>query len=147
MTSGFLLSIAHRHQRKTNSPAKILKNWAKLLQSTADTVQDILILGDLNFHLEDKGNLNTQRLQSYMDEFGLTQLINEPTHNKKHTLDVLIARDESHIIRVTYFITYQSTCKADVYQCSQHLMFKHSFSVVCGSLYTSLVPNESLARG
>ena len=103
---------------------KFWKNWAKLLQSTADTVQDVLILGDLNFHLDDKGNLSTQRFQSYMDEFGQTQLINEPTHNKKHTLDVLIARDESHIIR-SFYVTDPGLCNKEAKVTNDH------FAIIC----------------
>ena len=56
------------------------------------------MFGDLNFHLENLEKSETLIFCSFLDEFSLKQLIQEPTHNKNHTLDVLITREDSKII-------------------------------------------------
>ena len=59
---------------------------------------EIIIVGDLNFHVNVKNNRDTQRFMNTIKACGLQQHAHEPTHVLGHTLDVVISRDISHII-------------------------------------------------
>ncbi|KAJ1210157.1 hypothetical protein NDU88_005525 [Pleurodeles waltl] len=48
---------------------------------------DFILLGDLNFHLEDDKDRNTTALLDNLANLGLKQLVTTPTHHAGHTLD------------------------------------------------------------
>ena len=50
----------------------------------------ILILGDVNYHLEDTSNGQTRDFLELLDVLNLSQLVNQPTHRLGHTLDCII---------------------------------------------------------
>ena len=75
------------------------KQFEKLLSRYALCTEELIITGDLNFYLEDANNNNTQLLHSVLDEYGLDQKIQQPTHVAGHTLDVLIVRSESSLLK------------------------------------------------
>jgi len=50
-----------------------------------------LICGDLNIHLDDHKSRNTTKLTEVLASYGLHQYVRDPTHNKGHTLDVVIS--------------------------------------------------------
>ena len=52
----------------------------------------LIIMGDVNFHLDDKDNPDTQRFTGLLDSYGLEQLVQQPTHRSTHILDVVITR-------------------------------------------------------
>jgi hypothetical protein len=54
---------------------------------------DIIVVGDVNFHLENLSNPNTPKLKSVLEACGMRQHVTEPTHVAGHILDVLITRD------------------------------------------------------
>ena len=78
--------------------SKFWKNWNKLLESFSSSKCDLLLVGDLNFHLDIKDEAETKLFHSSLEEFGLVQLINEPTHVQNHTLDVMIKHEGSNIV-------------------------------------------------
>ena len=53
-------------------------------------VWGLLIAGDFNFHLDDLNNKHAKRFVDILDGFGLQQHVKGPTHNKGHTLDLII---------------------------------------------------------
>ena len=59
---------------------------------------EFILTGDLNFHLDLIENPNTTRFNCLLDEFGLHQIVNGPTHVAGHTLDILVARTGSSFI-------------------------------------------------
>ena len=71
--------------------------WTDFLSSYTTRTQEFIILGDLNFHLDNLQNASTKKFNKILSEFGLSQHINEPTHAKGHTLDVLITSLESKV--------------------------------------------------
>ena len=75
-----------------------LEEWENFLANYAIVNKEILIVGDLNFHLEDKENHDTKRFSSLLESCGLHQLVQQPTHVHGHTLDTIIIRDTSNII-------------------------------------------------
>ena len=70
------------------------KEFEKFLSKHAFCKEDILITGDLNFHLDETSHPDTIRLNMLLEEFDLLQRIQEPTHKAGHTLDVLITRTD-----------------------------------------------------
>ena len=58
---------------------------------------DVIIIGDLNFRVDIKYNVQTRRFCSILDSDGWTQHVNT-THKGGHTLDLAISRESSPII-------------------------------------------------
>ena len=74
------------------------KDWSRFLHSLNDCHQELIIVGDLNFHLDDLSHSYTKRFNSTLKQFSLRQHINQPTFTSGHILDVLITNSESTII-------------------------------------------------
>ena len=52
-----------------------------------------IIMGDINFHLDDRSDCNASRFCASIKSTGLIMHVREPTHRKGHTLDVLLTRE------------------------------------------------------
>ena len=78
------------------------KDFEKLISKHASCAEEVIVTGDLNFHLEIKDHANTLQLNCLLDEYGLKQTISEPTHVAGHTLDVLIIKCESELVTNMY---------------------------------------------
>jgi len=48
------------------------------------------MLGDFNIHMDKKDSITTKEFLSLLECFDLNQLVDCPTHNKGHTLDLVI---------------------------------------------------------
>ena len=60
--------------------------------------KELIITGDLNFHLDDLQDPETVKFLRILDDHGLFQYVREPTHSGGHILDVVIVRDSSSIL-------------------------------------------------
>ena len=76
---------------------KFWKEWKNLLNQCAISNDNVLLAGDLNFHL-DQDHPDTTFFNGSLDEFGFIQHVEEPTHAKGHTLDVLISKANKDLI-------------------------------------------------
>jgi hypothetical protein len=72
--------------------------WSTFLAGYSTHNNEILIVGDLNFHVDVDNDRDAQRFMDTLQACGLQQHVNEPTHVLGHTLDVVISRDTSRII-------------------------------------------------
>ena len=72
--------------------------WPAFLAKYATVDKNLIIVGDLNFHLDSKSDRDAARFTSVLQSFGLRQHVQEPTHIRGHTLDVVITRDDSDIV-------------------------------------------------
>lgn len=67
----------------------------------------MVLLGDINIHVDNKTCLNTVQFMDTLDCFNITQHVNFPTHNKGHTLDLVCSVDvdinqlESHELPIS----------------------------------------------
>ncbi|KAJ0061934.1 hypothetical protein NL108_014510 [Boleophthalmus pectinirostris] len=52
----------------------------------------LVITGDFNVHVDNVCDKNGKELSVVLETFGLTQYVSEPTHNRGHTLDLLITK-------------------------------------------------------
>lgn len=80
----------------TNS---FLTEWAEFLSQATVAPSDMLIIGDLNIHLDNKTHPHTIEMNHVFDTNGLIQHIDKPTHYKNHILDVLISRVDSTLVK------------------------------------------------
>ena len=79
-----------------------------------------IIGGDINIHCDVAEDRHTIQLNELLSAFNLTQIIEEPTHRKNHTLDVVIAHVEE---------TKISDIEVNDITLSDHFLL--SFSVDC----------------
>ena len=58
----------------------------------------IIIVVDVNFHLDVDSNIDAHKFNDSLATCGLVKHVNDPTHQKGHTLDVLTTKDSNDII-------------------------------------------------
>ena len=63
----------------------------------ANTDKEIIIVCVLNFHLDIPTNRDTITFTSIIESCGMKQSVNEPTHVRGHTFDIVKTRDNSNI--------------------------------------------------
>ena len=100
--SKIILILVYRPPPSKKNGLKIKsfwKDWNKFIRQFARDHTEIVILGDLNFHLDDLENCNTRKFNSILTEFDLVQHISQPTHTAGHTLDVLITKPDNKIVK------------------------------------------------
>ena len=87
------LSTVYRPQPTKKNKLKVKlfwRDWTKFLTYHVEQNYNFVIVGDLNFHLDIADNIYTTQFNSLLSEFGVQQLINDPTRIHGHTVDVLI---------------------------------------------------------
>ena len=60
---------------------------------------EFVMIGDINFHLNNKSNPDTKAFLSLLEADGLVQHITTPTHIKGHVLDMVVTCEGSCILR------------------------------------------------
>ena len=60
---------------------------------------DVLYLGDFNIWVDGIGNNEAQNFLRLLDNFSLVNLINEPTYNSGHTLDLVITENHHSLVK------------------------------------------------
>ena len=70
------------------------REFSDILERTATFSCPVIILGDLNLHLDDASSQHTITFVSTLEHYGLVQHVHSPTHSRGHTLDVVITRDQ-----------------------------------------------------
>ena len=64
-----------------------------LLETMAVYSCDVIITGDFNIHVDDDTDRYAVKFLDLIRSFGLAQRVAGPTHNRGHTLDLVITRD------------------------------------------------------
>ena len=72
--------------------------WSAYLDIVMLDSHNIIITGDLNFHLDNPAELDVRRFSETLADRGMTQLVKFPTHRGGHILDVVIVRETGSII-------------------------------------------------
>ena len=72
--------------------------WSAYLDIVMLDSHNIIITGDLNFHLDNPAELDVRRFSETLADRGMTQLVKSPTHRGGHILDVVIVRETGSII-------------------------------------------------
>eukprot|EP00795_Rhopilema_esculentum_P012366 gene12366-3022_t len=58
----------------------------------------LVIAGDLNIHVNDESNAEATQFNRILSTYNLTQLVQDPTHESGHTLDLVITRNFSNFV-------------------------------------------------
>ena len=95
-----LCVVYHPPPSKRNgfSNTVFFDQWSAFLDDIMLDTHDIIITGDLNFHLDIPTQLDVKRFSESLCDRGMKQLVNEATHSKGHILDVVIVRDNTCIV-------------------------------------------------
>ena len=134
------------HIRIENKPVRVLLvyrppqcNKSDFLTELSDFLSEaiaskheLLILGDLNFHLEDDDCPQTRELRNLIAAFSLTSRICEPTHKAGHTLDAVL-----HIKNSAFVINHTIT-DLDI---SDHFLIE-----LCINSPKPIVPRKSITK-
>ena len=74
---------------------------SSLLEQFALHNTQLVVVGDLNLHLEEPALTETIEFNSIAEQFGLKQHVAEPTHRLGGWLDVILTRDDSALTNLT----------------------------------------------
>ena len=111
-----------------------------MLEHTS-TYANLLIIGDINLHLDNTTDAMTCKFRHLLAVHSLTQHVSVPTHNLGHTLDVVITRDNQTLESVTVDPPMLSDHSQIVAKLSVRLPHSHT-GVRCCLLYTSPSPRD-----
>ena len=56
------------------------EEFSNLLEEVAVSPSEILLVGDLNFHIDDQNDVCAKRFIDLIESFNFKQLVNQPTH-------------------------------------------------------------------
>ena len=85
-------------ERNGLKTSDFLDEWRTFLSEQSTQSADLILVGDLNKHLDNPSNYYTSQFNQTLAATGFQQLIHDPTHHHGHTLDILISRDDSSIV-------------------------------------------------
>ena len=91
-TSSIRLIVIYRQppsQKNRLTVAEFFEEWTSFVDELVITPGKFIIMGDINFHLDDTSDCNASRFRASIKSTGLIMHVREPTHRKGHTLDVL----------------------------------------------------------
>ena len=86
--------IAVLYRPPALSVPQFLTDFTSFLEETILNDSDVLISGDFNIHWDKHTDKSAMEFRSILEAFSLTQLVNQPTHNKGHILDLIITRSK-----------------------------------------------------
>ena len=74
--------------------------WDRFIDQHTIKPGPLIIMGDLNIHIDNTTNADARRLINSVNATGMVLHVREPTHSKGHTLDVLMTRStDEHLVR------------------------------------------------
>ena len=74
-------------------------NFMEILDSHDTATYDLVITGDLNFHVNDDNNIEATQFSEIMSTYNLTQLVQDPTNESGYTVDLVITRALSNFVK------------------------------------------------
>jgi hypothetical protein len=75
------------------------EEFSQFLQDYAISKGELVLVGDLNVHLDVDEDSDTRKFVALIDSLGLTQSVVGPTHQCGHTLDVVITRELDNLVK------------------------------------------------
>ena len=61
--------------------------------------EDFLLAGDFNVHMDNAFDDSAKKLKSLLQNFGLKQHVDSPTHSGGHILDLIISKQNTQLIQ------------------------------------------------
>ena len=79
--------------------SQFFEEFSTFLQDKVTVSGDLLVVGDLNFHLDKKAESTTQKFTDMLGMLGIEKHVNKPTHMSGHTLDVIMCRETDNLVQ------------------------------------------------
>ena len=92
-----ILDIYNPPPKVDQTNTTFLDEITKLLTSKLPNMQNAIILDDFNMHIEDPTDNNSKIFVDKMEALGLWKHVNEPTHQRGNTLDLIFTEVMSQI--------------------------------------------------
>ena len=80
-----------------SAPSTFIADFSTLLANLAHIAGPLMIVGDFNINIDDRNSPLTKTFIQLLDEYGMTQHVNTPTHKNGHTLDLFITKNLADI--------------------------------------------------
>ena len=87
--------------------AIFLDEFSDFIGDIVDSYKNFIICGDINIHCDIDENYKKQCLDNILDSFDLKQMVDVPTRETGHTLDVLITPTLDSLIISSPKATYK----------------------------------------
>ena len=75
-----------------------INEFSDLLDEKLYKLSPLVIIGDLNIHLDNPSSQHTQNFNDLVNGHGLCQLVTTPTHYLSHVLDVILVRNSDWLL-------------------------------------------------
>ena len=99
-TSASIVCVYRRPPRKTKrltiTNKMFFDEFPKFLAQYNNVRRNLFLTGDFNFHFEKNTSSEVNRFKTMLSDHNLVQLIDRPTHEGGHTLDLFVVRAGSH---------------------------------------------------
>ena len=90
----YLISVYHVSFATIST---FMNEFAELLEVYTIPYEHYVIAGDLNIHAESESS-SAKQLKELLDIYDLQQHVSSPTHNKGHTLDLIITSSDTNFL-------------------------------------------------
>ncbi len=98
-----------RNEGQKVSNKQFLEDLSEYLEDVVLSKEKLVLLGDFNIHVDDFSDTSGIELRELLFSLGLVNHVWFPTHNKGHTLDLIVTRNNDEIVLTTptagYFIS------------------------------------------
>ena len=78
-----------------------LSEFADYLESIVLTTEPLMIIGDMNIHVDDPDNSDSVEFLDLIESMSLNRHVTTPTHRSGHTLDLIITRESDSLVSTT----------------------------------------------
>jgi len=95
--------------------------------------EELLILGDFNFHVDDTADRYAAQFGSVLELFNLKQHVAVPSHRSGHVLDLVISRKDAEALKINKLVVIEqliSDHKANCFQLNLQKPLNERKSVV-----------------
>ena len=111
-----------------DSVTSFIEEWSVFLSQISLSKSNVLLLGDMNFHLDNPTSSHTRNFLLSLESHDLHQHICSPTHQCGNTLDVLITRDTDTPVCDTEVVDI-SLCNDDGHVINDHFPITFSLNL------------------
>ena len=87
----YIIGMYHPLQSQNVNHQDFLNEFITLVSTLRTSYKNMIILGDLNLHLNDPNDLAAGQFMENLEALGLYQCVTFPTHKSNNTLDVIIS--------------------------------------------------------
>ena len=80
---------------------------SSLLEEVVVCSEELLIIGDFNFHMDDTADRYAAQFGSLLELFNLNQHVAVPTHRSGHILDLAISRKDGEALKANKLVVIE----------------------------------------